>query len=326
MSVNQEVQAEVATVENIFTNGLQFLYPRSEEGPSLYAILEGAWLGAALVQGIRTRVWECDPTKPNPIAASWANTGLLEVETIKEGEMEGAVYCSLTPAGRRVVACADLLEYEYSMIQQQLDSNFKTDPAKYRSLRKGLENYAGAFLPEMVDWVARGGDAPMGAAPLMFDFCGGNGGYLRSFLRFNPSAQGLLYDRDPGAEMLKEPLVMNRMGIKAGDVMRDDQFFADHAGAYDVVLMSEILHCKGREDRLFMLRRAKSLLKPGGSVLIVEQFPGLRLEWRMNDMTDGGQCLLEAQVVAEAQECGLMGVAGINCLSHYGIRFEQYEA
>lgn len=324
MSANKEVSAEVGTVEGIFTNGLQFLYPRSEEGPSLYAILEGAWLGAALVQGIRSKVWECDPTKPNPIAASWANTGLLEVKTVEKGEMAGAVYCTLTPAGERVVACADLLEYEYSMIQQQLDSNFKTDPAKYRALRKGLENYAGAFLPEMVDWVSRGGDAPMDVKPLMFDFCGGNGGYLRAFLRFNPDAAGMLFDRDPGVGELGG--VLNRMGIYSGDAMGSSVWFASQAGAYDVVLMSEILHCKGKEERLFMLRRAKSLLKPGGSILVVEQFPGLRMEWRMNDMTQGGQCLLEAQVVAEAQECGLMGVAGIHCLSHYGIRFEQFEA
>jgi hypothetical protein len=318
---HQEQLAQAGTIQGIFKTGLEFLYARCEQGPSLYAILEGAWLNAALIKGIRGKVWECDPTQPNPVAAAWANTGLMVVKTIEQGPEAGAVYCQLTDAGQRVVACTDLLEYEFSMMQQQLDNNFVTDPEKYRNLRGGLDNYATAFLPELRDWVSRGGDSVVPEGAAMFDMCGGSGHHLKAFLERNPTTAGLLYDRAPDESWIDQW----RSTARAGDVFADNEFFAAHAGQYDFVLLSEILHCKGLEERAFLMRRAKSLLKPGGSLLVIEQFPGLRLEWRMRDMTEGGQCLLEAQVASEAQDCGFMGVAGIHCLSHYGIRFEQFE-
>lgn len=296
-----------------FNHGIEFLYPRSEDGPSLYALLEASWTVMALIQGIRTKVWEADLSKPNPIGAAWAKAGLIEV---RDFATEPAA--RLTPAGRRVVDCAGLLEYEFSMMQQQLDGNFTTNPAKYEKLRVGLDNYAVAFLPDMRRWVTQQVALDGG---LMFDFCGGSGGYLHEFLRTWPQANGWLFDKAPG--VLQPADVAMQMGVKQGDAMGDDQFFRNHAGAYDVVLMSEILHCKGAAERNFLLRRAKSLLKPTGVLLVIEQYPNLRLEWRMTDMTDGGQCLTEAEVSDEAWEAGFQAHSGIRSLSHYGIRFEQ---
>ncbi len=305
-----------------FNHGIEFLYPRSEDGPSLYALLEASWTVMALIQGIRTKVWEQPIDEPNPVAAAWAKAGLLEVVLEK-----CPPYAVLTPAGRRVVDCAGLLEYEFSMMQQQLDGNHKTDPAKYAQLRTGLDNYAVAFLSDMRRWATQQVAFDGG---LMFDFCGGNGGYLHEFLRAWPQANGMLFDKAPGGVHPSD--VVLQMGIKQGDAMGDDRFFLDQAGAYDVVLMSEILHCKGPTERNFLLRRAKSLLKPTGVLLIIEQYPNLRLEWRMTDMTegqsqqqqeDGGQCLSEDEVTAEAYSAGFVAHSGIRSLSHYGIRFEQ---
>lgn len=296
----------------LFQNGMELLFPRTEDGPSIYALMEGAWMFAALIQGIRSKVWESDINKPNPVAACWAKLGLVEVVLEK-----CPPFAKLTEAGHRVVACQGLLEYEFGMMKQQLDANFTTDPAMYQQLRGGLEHYARAFLPDMHDWITR--QVAFDGA-LFFDFCGGDGGYLHSFLKAWPQAQGMLFDRAPGAPL---PEVASRMGIKAGDAFGDGQFFMNHAGAYDVVLMSEILHCKGPEERLFLLQRAKSLLKPTGVLLVVEQYPNLRLEWRMHDMTEAGQCLSEQQVAFEAEAAGFMAVSGINSFTHYGLRLEQ---
>lgn len=304
----------------LFQNGMEFLFPRTEDGPSIYSILEGAWLFAALVKGIREKVWECDPATPNPVAVAWARAGLLEIEQ-GAGETPAQDRAVLTGAGKRVVDCQALLEYEFSMMQQQLDGNFKTDPAKYKALRGGLDNYAVAFLPDMHKWIADQAPAAV-KCPRFFDYCGGSGGYLASFLAAHKGAQGLLFDREPGVTKTSAA-VLSRMGIMAGDAFGDDLFFANHAGAYDVVLLSEILHCKGPSERQFLLQRAKSLLRPSGVVLVVEQYPNLRLEWRMNDMTDAGQCISEQMVAAEAQEAGFMAASGIHSLSHYGIRLEQ---
>lgn len=296
-----------------FTHGIEFLYPRTEDGPSLYALLEASWTVMALIQGIRTKVWDADMSVPNPIGAAWAKAGLLDVVLEK-----CPPYARLTPAGRRVVDCAGLLEYEFSMMQQQLDGNLKTDPVKYTRLRQGLDNYAVAFLPDMRRWVTQ--QVGLDGAK-MFDFCGGTGGYLHEFLRAWPQANGMLFDKMPG--VIHPSDVAMQMGVKQGDAMGDDRWFLDQIGAYDVVLMSEILHCKGPTERNFLLRRAKSLLKPNGVLLVIEQYPNLRLEWRMTDMTDGGQCLSEEEVAAEAYDAGFQAHSGIHSLSHYGIRFDQ---
>lgn len=302
----------------LFQNGMELLFPRTEDGPSIYALMEGAWMFAALIQGIRSKVWTAPLDGPNPVAACWAKLGLIEVKTQPATpDTDYAQYAVLTEAGHRVVACQGLLEYEFSMMKQQLDSNFTTDPTMYQQLRGGLEHYARAFLPDMHDWITR--QVAFDGA-LFFDFCGGDGGYLHSFLKTWPAANGALFDRAPGAPL---PDVAPRMCVKAGDAFGDGQFFAQQAGAYDVVLMSEILHCKGPEDRLFLLQRAKSLLKPTGVLLVVEQYPNLRLEWRMHDMTTAGQCLSEQQVAFEAEAAGFMAVSGINSFTHYGLRLEQ---
>lgn len=303
----------------LFQNGMELLFPRTEDGPSIYALMEGAWMFAALIQGTRSRVWEAPLDGPNPVAACWAKLGLIEVKTQPATlDTDYAQYAALTEAGHRVVACQGLLEYEFSMMKQQLDSNFTTDPAMYQQLRGGLEHYARAFLPDMHDWISR--QVAFDGA-LFFDFCGGDGGYMHSFLKTWPSAEGMLFDRAPGFTC---PVgVVKRTAIMAGDAFGDDIWFTSQAGAYDVVLMSEILHCKGPEGRQFLLQRAKSLLKPTGVLLVVEQYPNLRLEWRMHDMTEAGQCLPEQQVAFEAEAAGFMAVSGINSLTHYGLRLEQ---
>lgn len=312
------IKATEQQTTGLFQNGMELLFPRTEDGPSIYALMEGAWMFAALIQGIRSKVWESDIDSPNPVAACWAKLGLLEV--VKDEANYPTAQGQLTEAGHRVVACQGLLEYEFSMMKQQLDANFTTDPAMYQQLRGGLEHYARAFLPDMHDWITR--QVAFDGA-LFFDFCGGDGGYLHSFLKAWPQAQGMLFDRAPGVPHPDNLAVVPRMGIKAGDAFGDGQFFMNHAGAYDVVLMSEILHCKGPEDRRFLLQRAKSLLKPTGVLLVVEQYPNLRLEWRMHDMTEAGQCLSEQQVAFEAEAAGFMAVSGINSFTHYGLRLEQ---
>lgn len=311
-------EVEEQQQQGLFQNGMEFLYPRCEDGPSVYALMEGAWVFVALIQGIRQRVWESDPRVPNAVAAAWARAGLLEVEQAS-GETPATDRAVLTPAGIRVAACADLLEYEFGMMQQQLDGNHKTDPAKYKALRGGLEAYTTNFMQDIVKWV---NDSNASQQPVtFFDFCGGNGGYLRSFLEANPGSQGMLFDRAPGIQKLDATL--NRMAIMAGDAFGEDQWFASQAGGYDIVLLSEILHCKGGADRQLLLLRAKSLLKPDGVILVVEQYPTLRLEWRMQDMTDGGQALPSQLVVAEAAEAGFAAVSGIYGFTHYGLRLEQ---
>lgn len=306
----------------LFTHGLEFLFPRTEDGPSLYALLEAAWTVTALVRGIRERVWDQPVAGPNPIAVCWVKLGLLEVVNAQEQGAELQSALRVTPAGHRVISCQGLLEYEFDMMQQQLSGNFETDPAKYARLRQGLAAYTTAFLPDTLQWVAEQAQPALGRIrPLMFDFCGGEGGYLHHFLRQWPEGQGILFDRQLPDYVPAD--VKPRMAAAVGDAFGSDEFFAQHAGAYDIVLLSEILHCKGYEARLELLRRAKALCKPGGVVLVVEQYPNLRLEWRMNDMTEAGQCLSEQQTAVEAAEVGLIAVSGIHSLSHYGIRLEQ---
>lgn len=293
---------------NLFKHGIELLFPRTEDGPSLYALLEGAWMNVALIQGVRQKVWESAKSgEPNAVAACWANLGLLTP-------------AGLTPAGLRVVECVELLEYEFSMMQQQLSGDFKTDPVKYQGLRVALGNYTKQFMPDMLRWVAeqRLGDDPV---QVFMDFCGGDGVYVKHWLRAWPDSYGMLFDRTTPEEMDAD--IAQQLAAFGGDALGSDQFFETYAGTYDVLLMSEILHCKGFTERALLLERAKKLLRPGGVLLVIEQYPNLRLEWRMQDMTKDGQCLSEIEVTEEAHNAGFLPISGIRSLSHYGIRFEK---
>lgn len=302
----------------LFKTGVEFLYPRSEQGPSLYALLEAAWTIPAIIQGVRTRVWEtAEAGRPDAVAATWAKMGLIGVDE------NGKVLP--TEQGLAVARCVELLEYEMTMMQRQLDGNTATDPALYEKLRSGLAHYTQEFLPHMLKWVRGCAEAmasDLGTVSVL-DYCGGDGVYIRTLAAEVPQVDAWLMDRAVGPT---RELANAGVTVRIGDVLTDAEMTEDLTGFFNIIIMSEILHCKGKEDREKMLQQAYDMLAPGGVLLVIEQYPNSRLEWRMQDMTNGGHCLNPAQVAYEVKGLPFGDNGMIEGFTHYGIVFNKLEA
>lgn len=311
--------------DEIFSHGNQFLFPRCEDGaPSLYGLLEGVNVFGMVLYGLRSKIWlRAVPNQPDAVAACWAQLGLLGVEHHESGPRP-----VLTDIGKRVVACADLLEYEFTMLNKQVDGRAQaTDPALYSQLRKGLSAFADNFLQPMLAFISNELYTVNPNKPEqleVLDFCGGDGYYLKALRDHDPLLKLTLVDRVAMPELDAQA---HNIESLAGDVLADnganpilDLHFDDRR--FDLIIMSEILHCKGAENRAKLIRSAASLLKPGGKLIVIEQFPNSRLEWRMEVMTGEGKTLIHDQVAYEVQAVeGLKPSSFIQGVSHYGITF-----
>lgn len=297
--------------QSIFKTGMEFRYPVSEHGPSLYGMLEALWTLVALAKGTRDKVWEtATPGAVDAVAAAWARMGLLVATPDQQG-------VQLTKQGANVAGCAALLEYELAMIGHQLNGN-ATDPAMYAQLRNGLENYSNAYLSELLNWAAL--QVKHVADPLVLDYCGGNGAFVKRCCELNPNTIGWLIDKAPGSP--RELADTWGITVREGDVLAaEDNPTEDLDNLFDLVIMSEILHCKGAEDRARMVADAYRMLRVGGVLIVAEQFPGLRLEWRLAAMTEAGHTLDKEVVAFEVQALPFKPTGYIEAFSHYAIAF-----
>lgn len=297
---------------DLFNNGIEFVYPKSVHGPSLYGLLEAVWLLAALAKGARQRVWEnAELHKADPIAGAWARAGLITVDVASKR-------VQLTEEGVNVAACVELLEYELEMVQRQLSGVTETDPAMYEKLRRGLHAYTLHFLPEMLEWV-RSLLPVDGNTYAVLDYCGGDGAYIEHVCSGTAYVDGWLIDKAPG----RQSELARKVGVnvRQGNVLEDPELTSDLGGFFDMIIMSEILHCQGMEGRATMIGQAYTMLKPGGQLIVIEQFPGKRMDWRLFDMTKSGQTLVSDQVAYEVQALPFKPVSYIEAISHYGIQF-----
>lgn len=296
----------------IFKNGTGFLYPTTEAGPSLYGLLEGVWSVAALVKGARIRIWEkASAGTPDPIAAAWARMGLLRATA------EGDVV--LTEAGHNILGCIDLLEYELAMLPRQLAAEIPpTDPAMYAQLRTGLREYANRFLRPMLEWAMQ--DAKAGSQ-MVLDYCGGSGPYARAAAQAGDNTVWLI-------DKALHPTDCEEFGhlgvtLRVGNVLEQPELTEDLAGFFDLIVMSEILHCQPEAGRAVMLQQCYNMLAPGGKLVVIEQIPTTRMEWRLRDMTKGGHTICKEQMAFEVQAHPLRPDGYIECISHYGISFKK---
>jgi len=315
--------------EELFTNGIQLLHATTERGPSLYSILEGFWYIPVLLMGLRQKIWEhTDLDKVDPVAALWLHLKLMqpvfaaitkeELDAGKEPEVLGL---ELTEAGHSMLACHDLIEYEYGMAEQQLSGQFDTDPEKYKQLRGGLAGYSKFCLPELFDWIT--GICPEDARVL--DMAGGCGQYISHILEQRPRSSGVLLDKAPGITNADLPKgAKNRCAVIQGDIL-DHPLYDASAGSFDVVIMSEILHCMDEEKRLQLIKNAHEILKMGGVLVVLEQFPSMRLDLRLFQLTEGGHCIDMERVAYEVQAMPFKPMQTVSAISHYGVMFAKVE-
>jgi len=272
--------------DNAIPNGFDVRLPYiSEIGPSVYGILEAAWLVPAILAGVNNRIWEYNPTvhKLQNVIKIWEEFGWLD------GDGDSL---KLSASGERLVKIAPLVDYEFSMMNQQLDRNYVTDPRKYSKLRAALAVYTEEFMPNLLRYVAC--LTSPGSDKKVLDFGGGDGVYLEATLHACPDAIGYLYDKAPGTRLA---------GNQSTEIIVAD--FADvtnhfQLSSLDTIIVSEVLHVLGKEKQHTVMTTLVALLKTGGKLVVIEQQPNFRLDWRMEAMTEAGACLTPSDVVALA--------------------------
>jgi hypothetical protein len=277
-------------------------------GPSVYGILEAAWLVPAMIAGAYNRIWEYNENvhKMSNVTKIWLEFGWLATDV--DGNIE------LTASGERLLEVIPLVDYEFSMMNQQLDKDYVTDPRKYEQLRTALANYTEQFMAPLLRYVAC---LPSPGATAILDFGGGDGVYLEAVLRAIPEANGYLYDKAPGTRLAGNHSVEI--------IVAQFSEITDHfkLGSLDFIIVSEVLHVMGKEVQHHAITTLTALLKTGGKIVIIEQQPNFRLDWRMEAMTEAGACLTVPDIVALADSLsGSLVVTG-NQISatHYALVF-----
>lgn len=95
----------------------------------------------------------------------------------------------------------------------------------------------------------------------------GVGTYAAELLEACPSATAVLVDRPNGgravAEFMGEAGLSDRAEFIGGDFLRDD--FGDD---FDLIVISNVLHCQSPRDNKLLLRRAAAALRPGGRLVV----------------------------------------------------------
>jgi predicted O-methyltransferase YrrM len=103
----------------------------------------------------------------------------------------------------------------------------------------------------------------------LLDLGGGPGTYAIHFCKANPQLRATVYDLPetrPFAEKTIAKFGMaGRIAFAEGNYLKEDI-----PGTYDVALLSHILHAEGPEDCRNLIRKAVSVLQPGGLIMIHE--------------------------------------------------------
>ena len=104
------------------------------------------------------------------------------------------------------------------------------------------------------------------AAVSIADIGGGNGTLLRKILERNPTARGIVFDReDVVAAIAPDLREDSRIETVAGD------FFAEVPAGADVYLLARVLHDWPDDDCIRILRTCREAIHAGSRVLVIEQ-------------------------------------------------------
>jgi hypothetical protein len=164
-----------------------------------------------------------------------------------------------------------LLQYHHEIIRKDFEPN-------YPLLRKGLTEYFNEFLWDF--WSILG---ITGTNYKMLDYAGGEGIYSDTFDILNPEGDSTLLDRKHGL---------------AVDFQKTPNWWPEYEQSFDIVLLSEILHCKSAFWRDYLVSSSCMLLKSGGRLIINENVDPA-MGWRLNRLSEGG-------LMTESDIIGLM--------------------
>ena len=146
----------------------------------------------------------------------------------------------------------NLLKYHHNFI--------KSGVQNYALLRLGLAEYFDKYLSSI--WLKLG---IINEQLLLLDYASGNGQYSDKFLETNPLSCAICIDKNHSGSIVKKNKFLHTV-----DFEKQPDWWKGYREQMDIVLMSELLHCKEPNEHGYLLVSAKNLLKTSGKLIIVE--------------------------------------------------------
>lgn len=125
----------------------------------------------------------------------------------------------------------------------------------------GMFNLAMIVAPRLVPLIDTGGRRRL------LDLGGGPGTYAVHFCLRNPRLRATVFDLPSSKRFAQRTIarfhLKDRVRFIGGDFLKDDI-----RGSYDIVWLSHILHAEGPRNCVRLIKKALSVLEPGGMILI----------------------------------------------------------
>lgn len=150
----------------------------------------------------------------------------------------------------------DLLWYHKHVIQ----TGYQPD---YALLRSGLKEYFDTYLTDVFKRLNL-----VGMYGRMLDYGCGNGYYGHQYLKDNPESLVYLMDREIPDSVVKNHA--NIIPIEDDFEAHPSWFMDKNLKNLDVILMSELLHCKTNAICKYLISSCCTLLKTGGNLIVIE--------------------------------------------------------
>jgi predicted O-methyltransferase YrrM len=139
----------------------------------------------------------------------------------------------------------------------------ENDAARRESFLMGMFNIAMKVAPRVAAAV------DLSQRRHLLDLGGGPGTYAVHFCRSNPQLRATIYDL-PATRPFAEKTIA-KFGLADRIVFAEGNYLEkDIPGTYDVALLSHILHAEGPDDCRKLIRKAVSVLQPGGLIMVHE--------------------------------------------------------
>ena len=127
----------------------------------------------------------------------------------------------------------------------------------------GMFNLAMAIAPNLVRQI------DLSNHYRLLDLGGGPGTYAIHFCLHNPELQAVVFDLPESRSFAEN--VISKFNLSDRVVFQSGNFLEDEIpGAYDVAWLSHILHGEGPDGCRLVIKKAASVLRPGGMILIHE--------------------------------------------------------
>ena len=242
---------------------------------NIVEILNSFFILPAIKAGIREQVWQT-PIHDNlkPIREIWYGLDLLD----HEGK--------LSEKGQQLYDIHPMIDYFMSLWDDYKfyspHETYKISDEQYDLLREGLELYSRYNLSNCFQYCGL-----TGKQINVLDYGGGNGGLLIDFIKYNPSSKGILVDRKKANnEEFGEEIVSHAIDFEINPL-----WHTQYEDRFDMIILSEVLHCKNKKGRQYLIDSSHCMLKPGGILFIIEVKTNPFFDWRMKMYTEGGKSL-----------------------------------